>query len=153
MSILGYAVYFDYKRRSDPAFRRALKKESRREARAVKEEAENQNAQQKQAIQDVVDQARRDDSPTSIEEREAYFMEQVSQGEGLVGDDSRRLEAATFFYKALKVYPNPKDLIGIYDKTVPKPVIDVLAEMIALDSSLSGSLSGSGPGSDRGIDD
>ena len=57
------------------------------------------------------------------------------------------------------MYPQPRDLIGIYDKTVPKPVIDVLAEMIALDPTISvsmsvgGSRGGSGPGSDRGIDD
>lgn len=28
------------------------------------------------------------------------------------------LEAALCFYKALKVYPQPSDLISIYDKTV-----------------------------------
>lgn len=33
---------------------------------------------------------------------------------------SRTLEAALAFYKALKVYPTPGDLIGIYDKTVSK---------------------------------
>ena len=69
--------------------------------------------------------------------------------------ESQRIEAATAFYKALKVYPQPRDLIGIYDKTVPKPVIDILAEMIALDPTISVSMSvgGSGPGSDRAIDD
>lgn len=30
------------------------------------------------------------------------------------------VEAALCFYKALKVYPQPSDLITIYDKTVPK---------------------------------
>ena len=33
---------------------------------------------------------------------------------------SDNIEAALCFYKALKVYPTPSDLIGIYDKTVPK---------------------------------
>ena len=36
----AYAVYFDHKRRTDPEFRKALKRESRKEARAAKEEAE-----------------------------------------------------------------------------------------------------------------
>jgi import receptor subunit TOM20 len=54
----------------------------------------------------------------------------------------------------LKVYPNPRELINIYDKTVPKvgfllivscpklwantwqPVLDILAEMIAVDTSI-----------------
>jgi import receptor subunit TOM20 len=34
------------------------------------------------------------------------------------------------------VYPQPKDLISIYDKTVPRAVLDILAEMIAADSEL-----------------
>lgn len=66
------------------------------------------------------------------------------------------MEAALCFYKALKVYPQPKDLISIYDKTVPKPVIDILAEMIAQDPTISVGpfgQGGSGPGSATGIDD
>lgn len=35
-----------------------------------------------------------------------------------LGADS--VEAALCFYRALKVYPNPRELINIYDKTVPK---------------------------------
>jgi MAS20 protein import receptor len=30
------------------------------------------------------------------------------------------MEAALCFYRALKVYPQPGDLINIYDRTVPK---------------------------------
>ena len=33
---------------------------------------------------------------------------------------SHALDAALAFYKALKVYPQPGELISIYDKTVPK---------------------------------
>ena len=61
---------------------------------------------------------------------------------------SKQVESALHFYKALKVYPQPKDLIGIYDKTVPKPVIDILAEMIAQDPTIN-----VGGGSPTGIDD
>lgn len=67
------------------------------------------------------------------------------------------MEAALCFYKALKVYPQPSDLMQIYDKTVPKAVISILAEMIAYDPSISvgafGQGSGSGSGSAAGIDD
>ncbi len=108
-----------------------------------------------------------------MEDKEAFFMNEVSRGETLIQDGenlffyikkishteiligSSQVEAALCFYKALKVYPQPKDLISIYDKTVPKPVIDILAEMIALDPSISvgGFGQGSGPGSSTGIDD
>ena len=47
-----------------------------------------------------------------------------------------KMEAALSFYKALKVYPSPGDLITIYDKTVPKPVLDILAEMVAFDGNV-----------------
>jgi import receptor subunit TOM20 len=39
----------------------------------------------------------------------------------------------------------------IYDKTVPKPVLDVLAEMIAADSELNVGPFTGGSGSDSGI--
>ncbi|KAK3059642.1 mitochondrial import receptor subunit tom20, partial [Coniosporium uncinatum] len=59
---------------------------------------------------------------------------------------------------ALKVYPQPRELINIYDKTVPKPILDILAEMIAVDPSISvkpggGSSAGSDAGSVGNIDD
>ena len=69
----------------------------------------------------------------------------------LAGSD--QIEAALCFYKALKVYPAPSDLISIYDKTVPKPVLDILAEMIALDPTIAVGSGGSrGPSSESGID-
>lgn len=144
-------------------------------ARAAKEEAEAQGAQQKQAIREAVEEAKEDGFPTDVEEREAYFMNEVGKGESLCQDGmctrawawnsrdtdadgligSSQLDAALCFYRALKVYPQPKDLISIYDKTVPKPVIDILAEMIAMDSSISVPSfgEGSGPGSSAGIDE
>lgn len=82
----AYAVYFDHKRRSDPEFRKALKRESRREARAAKEEAEAQGAQQKHAIENAVREARDEGFPTDVEDKEAYFMNEVGQGELLCQD-------------------------------------------------------------------
>jgi mitochondrial import receptor subunit TOM20 len=53
--------------------------------------------------------------------------------------------AALFFYKGLKVYPEPKALISIYDNTVPKEILEILAQMVAQDKSLKiGSFGGSG---------
>ncbi|MCJ1275757.1 hypothetical protein MMC21_003560 [Puttea exsequens] len=154
---LGYAVYFDHKRRSDPDFRKALKRESRREARVAKEQAEAEGEEQKAAIRKAVAEAREEGFPEDVEDKEAYFMNEVGQGEILLQDSSKQVEAALCFYKALKVYPQPKDLIAIYDKTVSKPIIDILAEMIAQDPTISvgpfGAGGGSGSGSTAGIDD
>ncbi|KID96833.1 Protein import receptor MAS20-related protein, partial [Metarhizium majus ARSEF 297] len=135
-AIVAYAVYFDYRRRSQAEFRRDLRRNERRQVRAEKEEAEASTRAQRDAIKAQVDEAKEEGFPTGVEEREAYFNEQVMSGEMLSSDPSKAVESALAFYKGLKVYPAPGDLIKIYDSTVPKPILDILAEMIAYDSSL-----------------
>jgi import receptor subunit TOM20 len=80
---LAYAVYFDHRRRSDPEFRKQLKRESKRTAKAAKEEAEMSNKEQKKAIRDAVEKANEEGFPKDPEEVEAYFMQEVAQGEGM----------------------------------------------------------------------
>jgi len=149
--IIAYAVYFDHKRRTDPSFRKQLKKESKRQVRAAKEEAEAHTVRQRQAIRAAIEEAKEEGFPTDVEEKEAFFMSEVARGEGLSADGTENVEAALCFYKALKVYPQPSDLITIYDKTVPKPVLDILAEMIAADGDLKVGSFGGGPPSDSGM--
>jgi mitochondrial import receptor subunit TOM20 len=67
----------------------------------------------------------------------------VSTGSDLVG-------AALSFYKALKVYPEPQQLIEIYDNTVAKDILGVLAVMCAQDKELNRKIGGSRAGSDAG---
>ena len=40
------------------------------------------------------------------------------------------------FYKGLKVYPEPRSLIQIYENTVPKDVQEILAQIVAEDKDL-----------------
>jgi len=148
---LAYAVYFDHRRRNDPLFRKQLKKESRKQARAAKEEAEAQTMQKRGAIRAKVAEAKEEGFPDDVEEKEAYFMQEVARGETLSQDGADILESALSFYKALKVYPQPSDLISIYDKTVPKAVLDILAEMIAADAELHVGPFGGMGGSDSGM--
>lgn len=84
--LLAYAVYFDHKRRSDPEFRKALKRESKRQARAAKEEAEAQGAQQRKLVKEAVERVLEEGFPKDPEEVEAYFMQEVARGEGLCQD-------------------------------------------------------------------
>ena len=81
----AYAVYFDHRRRTDPEFRRALKRESRKHARAAKEEAEAHGARQREAIKKAVTQAKDDGFPVDVEEKEAFFMGELARGEQLAG--------------------------------------------------------------------
>lgn len=152
--LLAYAVYFDHKRQTDPDFRKSLKRNNRRLAKAVKEEEEAQGAEQREAIKAAVQRAKQEGFPADLEEKESYFMSQVAKGEGLCAEGADQIEAALAFYKALKVYPQPKDLISIYDKTVPKEVLEILAEMVAMDAGLQlgGSFTGESSADSHGVE-
>ena len=83
---VAYAVYFDHRRRTDPEFRKALKRESRKHERAAKEEAEKEGVRQKKTIREAVDRAIEQGFPTDRDEVEAYFMQELAQGETLSQD-------------------------------------------------------------------
>lgn len=117
---LAYAIYFDHRRRSDPEFRKSLRRQQKKVSRQNEASAKDAERHQKERIRTAVDEAIAEGFPTDAEETEAYFMQQVAQGEGMCSDGSDPVEAALYFYKALKVYPQPRELIQIYDKTVPK---------------------------------
>jgi mitochondrial import receptor subunit TOM20 len=82
----AYAVYFDHRRRTDPNFRKQLKRESRRQARAAKEEAEANTIRQREVIKAAVAEAKEEGFPIDVEEKEAYFMNEVARGEQLSQD-------------------------------------------------------------------
>lgn len=117
---VAYAFYFDHKRRSDPEFRKSLKKQQKKIQKLNEEGAKAAERSQKEKIRKVVDDANEEGFPRDPEETEAYFMQEVARGEGMCTDGSDPVDAALCFYKALKVYPQPRELISIYDKTVPK---------------------------------
>lgn len=133
--LLAYAIYFDYRRRNDPDVRKQLRRELKKQARTEKDIAEADAVAQRHQIKEFVDMAKAEGFPTG-EEKEPYFLEQVQQAEALSTDPSKTIDAALAFYKALKVYPVPRDLIEIYDRTVSKPILDILAEMIAYDGTI-----------------
>jgi len=62
-------------------------------------------------------------------------MDQIQLAEQFA-KDGQVIDSAVAFFKTLKVYPNKKDLISIFDKSVPKDVLEVLAIMVAMDESL-----------------
>lgn len=83
---LAYAVYFDYKRRSDPGFRRSLKKQQKQLHRAAKEEAVAAEKGQKERVRAAVDEANEEGFPKDPEKTEEYFMTEVSKGEAMCQD-------------------------------------------------------------------
>lgn len=79
-------MYFDYQRRNNPEFRKALKRDARQQARLAKEQNEEQGKRQREEIRAAVQEALDEGFPTDIEEKEAFFLQQISQGEAMAND-------------------------------------------------------------------
>jgi import receptor subunit TOM20 len=78
---LAYAIYFDHRRRNDPNFRKALKRESKLAAKAEQQKKEAENQQQQIAIREAVERVNAELPPNDDQEREAYFMDNIQAGE------------------------------------------------------------------------
>lgn len=141
---VGYAIWFDHRRRTDPAFRKSLRKESKKSSKADKKAAAQRAQQEEGFIAELLQEVRAPGAfPAGVEEREQYFLKYVSLGEQLfaMGTD-KYLDAAAAFFKALKVYPQPVELIMIYQKAVPKEVFDTIMRIVSKDIATGGGAEG-----------
>lgn len=85
-------------------------------------------------IQSVMDAVAKETFPESPEGKEAYFMQKVAEGEALCGKGEAFYdESVEPFYKALKVYPAPLELIMIYQKSLPEKVFRIVVNIMALE--------------------
>lgn len=129
---VGYAVYFDYRRRHDANFRRQLKKRAvDQEKQALKLAHELKQLKLELVKQALLDDLAANPIPTDLSEKESFFMQQVALGEQLAAKPQLKIDAAICFYKALAVYPNPTDILGIYQRSVPQDVYEIVVMMIA----------------------
>ncbi|GAW00816.1 MAS20-domain-containing protein [Lentinula edodes] len=138
LSIAAYAVYFDYKRRNDVEFRRKLKKEKKRVDKYIASSKaslpSSPDAVGVDELREALEQVKAEQVPISPEQKEAYFMTQVASGEQLsLQGPMFSLPAALAFYRALRVYPSPVELMVIYQKTVPEPIFKLVIELTNLD--------------------
>ncbi|KAJ9117558.1 hypothetical protein QFC22_004408 [Naganishia vaughanmartiniae] len=132
--VVGYAAWFDYKRRNDPVFRKNLKREHKKVHASAAKEEKLRKVKNTALLKSSLVEISQETLPTSPQEREQYFMEQVAMGEGLAATGSdNEVSAALCFYRALRVYPSPVELIMIYQKTVPASIFALLMELTSLD--------------------
>lgn len=138
VAAIGYAVYFDYKRRNDPMFRKKLRKQSKQSMKEAKRELKAAAQQETMMIEKAVrDAAEPGALPSGVQEKEAFFMEQVATGEALFAQGAAyHVPAAIAFFKALKVYPAPVELVMIYQKAVPKEVFDLIMKLVTRDAAV-----------------
>ncbi|ABN65349.1 predicted protein [Scheffersomyces stipitis CBS 6054] len=131
-ALVGYAVWFDYQRRHSADFRKNLKKK----AVSQKKKSEKAEAETKKNKIELLKKALTEDLaanpvPTDLSEKESFFMQQVALGEQLATKEETKIDAAICFYKALAVYPNPTDILGIYQRSVPEDVYELVVMMVA----------------------
>lgn len=134
-STLGYLVYFDHRRRHDTAFRRSLR---RAELNYQKQQASLLSAEKdtlKLQIETTLRSSLANDPlPEGLDEREKFFVAEIARADELLNQgEAQFVSAALAFYRALAVYPNPVDLLGIYDKSIRQPVLDIVRTMVLLE--------------------
>lgn len=130
---LGYCVYFDYKRRSDPEFRRALREHTKDAERKAKREAKAAKDQLISVLKTKLAQSLLEEPlPTTPAEKEQFFMTQVGQAEKLAAIVGKEVDSAIHFYKALAIYPNPTAILEIYQKSVPAEVYELIMALSAI---------------------
>ncbi|WVR09384.1 hypothetical protein IAU60_006451 [Kwoniella sp. DSM 27419] len=143
--LVGYAVYFDYMRRNSPEFRKGLKKQHKKLAAAAEAQSKAEKEKNSKLLKQVLLEIQSEATPASPEQQEAYFQEQVSEGErtAVMGPEYQ-VKSASHFYRALRVYPQPLELLGIYQRVVPPPVWALLIELTSL-AGAGGPSGGSAP--------
>ncbi|KAG8833847.1 hypothetical protein FRC17_009964 [Serendipita sp. 399] len=138
LGIAGYAVYFDYVRRNDPQFRKRLRKEKKRVDRSnssIKAAAASAKGLPTDAELDAALQLVRDENlPATPEEKEQYFMQNLAIGEQL-STQGLALPAALAFFRAMRVYPEPMQLVMILEKTLPDDMFRIVMELMSRDVS------------------
>lgn len=136
LSGVAYVAWWDYKRRNDPLFRKKIRKEHKKAHRHAKLADERAKQAQQEDLRDGFEKIKAETVPTLAEEREQYFMQNVAAGEQLstMGPASY-VTAALSFYRALRVYPSPVELIMIYQKTVPEPIFKLVMDLSSMEVS------------------
>ncbi|KAH9938334.1 MAS20-domain-containing protein [Fomitopsis serialis] len=134
--LVAYAVYFDYRRRNDSDFRKRLRKDKKK-VKQVTQSQESSTASlgvSPEELRAALSKVRDEELPPDPDAKEQYFMTHVGMGEQLCAQGPMfYLPAALSFYRALRVYPSPVELIMIYQKTVPEPVFKIVMELTNLD--------------------
>lgn len=133
LSATAYGLYFDFKRRNDAKFRKLLKRRTKKQLRKHSSQVGKLRTLKLQTVGDFLNKELLDDPiPNDSSMREATFTFNIENAERLSLNSGNEMESAVRFYKALCVYPNPAELLGIYQKSIPEPIYEMVVMMIAV---------------------
>ncbi|TYJ57268.1 hypothetical protein B9479_002001 [Cryptococcus floricola] len=138
---LGYAVYFDYQRRNSATFRKSLKKQEKKLAAVAEADAKQQKEKDNLALREGFLRTQLEPVPSSPDQQEAYFAEQANSGElAIAKGPEHYVEAALHFFKALRVYHSPGELLAVYQRVCPPEVLEMVVRLIGLSQGVASSL-------------
>jgi hypothetical protein len=140
-ALAGYIIYFDYKRRTDSEFRKKLRKEKKKVAKTVNPDNTMDAVpagRSQDDLRKMLALINMEPSPTLPGEREKYFLDQVGIGEELLArGPTFEVPAALSFYRALRSYPSPVEIIMVFQNTLPPHIFAIVMELASLDVSSS----------------
>ncbi|KAH8921262.1 hypothetical protein BT69DRAFT_1320906 [Atractiella rhizophila] len=145
-SFIGYCVYFDHRRRHDTAFRQHLEKlhgsrtTGTGSAGVKSGSGGGKKPPTKAELEEAVKETRKANeefqksgvTPQGLERR---FMEDIAIGEQLA-QAGELLKAATSFYRATSFYPSPRDLLALYESSLPPEVFSLVMQMMQIDITM-----------------
>lgn len=113
IAFIGYCVYFDRKRRSDPDFKKKLRERRKKQRQASKT---------KSGVSQIPDLR-------DAEAMQKFFLQEVQLGEELLasGDISTGVEHLT---NAVAVCGQPNQLLQVLQQTLPAQVFQLLIERL-----------------------
>ncbi|QPG73886.1 hypothetical protein FOA43_001201 [Brettanomyces nanus] len=130
---LTYCIYFDYERRHNGDFRKNLNKRKRKAQKKARIEAEQDKTKKLEILKKKLNESlAASPLPASLQEKESYFLEQVTTGEKLGAIPGKEIDAAIYFYKGLAVYPNPTGILDIYQRTLPPNIYELVMMLTAI---------------------
>lgn len=112
-----------------------MKRSTKKHIKEQKIAAEAGKSELRARIQKALKESLENDPlPEDLQEREKFFTAEVQRADELSnGGEAEHLNASLAFYRSLRVYPNPVELLNIYDKTLKEPIMDIVRIMILLE--------------------
>lgn len=107
VGLVGYAIFFDYKRRHDPQFRKTLRRNLKKQRQVQKAEEESGAVARAELLQKAYQESKNMPLPTSVEEKEALFMQEIAKGELL-------------FQQGIAPYQSDLNLLLLYLKALAR---------------------------------
>lgn len=137
LAFVGYCIYFDHKRRSDPMYRTKLRERRRKAKQAAKEMTKSSSQ-----IPDLPD----------AESMQRFFLQEVQLGEELLatGDVENGVEHLS---NAVAVCGQPQQLLQVLQTSLPPQVFQLLLMKLPVAGKRVAASAGAGTGMPAGLNE